>query len=775
MESKKKYIIIGSVAVVLVLVLTVAIIIMTKKDKPIVEGISRVEAAKMIMYAKASDEELNKPLGANWYDTYMDYMYENGLYDKNKATATYNGNYTALVYEDLEKISAWAGIDKSEVEKLTGITFDKKNKNNVVKKESFVKLYEVILQKHDTDKKVKLEDRIILGGKNQIDKLEEFDVYTTTGMLKGTGLNIDDKVDKKVQAYIRDKEIVYIKEVLKDTVIYENVWLVLGEENNVYAYMYDVFRNFTTDRLERKVESTLGDIVLNDGKVTQINTKDETIRGKVLEVTEENIEIEGYGKVPLSNNFIIYKNYGRIETKGLKDIVIGYELQDFVVAEGKICGAIIKRPLEADNIRVIVTDTQNNNSKFHSKIVLSATSKYKVQYGDNENIYEAGEKIEIEPSDTRLTAGRIKITPLTTGGKVTVESIKKNYGTPSYYGVMEVVKHTDGLLLINEVFIEEYLYGVVPNEMPASYGLEALKVQAVCARSYAYNQLQQNRYRAYGAHVDDTVSCQAYNNYKEQLVSNNAVRETYGEVLKKGFDVVTTYYYSTSCGYTTNLGIWHSNSNDDYIAATRLNPSSEAIDLTNEEKFAQFIKTVDKTDYESGFALYRWNAKVSLETISQMVNERLATRYKNSKAYILTLENGKYVSKEIGDIGNITKIETVKRLEGGVLDEIILHGTKASVKVISQANIRNVLGSKSLKLNNNSGGTTYSADLPSAFLYFEPYYEGENLAGYTFYGGGYGHGAGMSQNGAYAMTKAGMTYDQILYLFYKNTKIESVY
>ena len=62
--------------------------------------------------------------------------------------------------------------------------------------------------------------------------------------------------------------------------------------------------------------------------------------------------------------------------------------------------------------------------------------------------------------------------------------------------------------MINELYLEDYLKKVVPSEMPASYEKEALKTQAVCARTYAYRQIQGNTYGAYGAHVDDSTSFQ---------------------------------------------------------------------------------------------------------------------------------------------------------------------------------------------------------------------------------------------------------------------------
>ena len=67
---------------------------------------------------------------------------------------------------------------------------------------------------------------------------------------------------------------------------------------------------------------------------------------------------------------------------------------------------------------------------------------------------------------------------------------------------MELLLTEGGIAVINEVLLEEYLYSVVPSEMPSSYPGEALKAQAVCARTYAYGHMEHAGYPKYGAHVD---------------------------------------------------------------------------------------------------------------------------------------------------------------------------------------------------------------------------------------------------------------------------------
>lgn len=97
-----------------------------------------------------------------------------------------------------------------------------------------------------------------------------------------------------------------------------------------------------------------------------------------------------------------------------------------------------------------------------------------------------------------------------------LSGVERAQGQANYRGRLELVRWEDGIVVINELPLEEYLYGVVPGEMPASYPLEALKSQAVCARTYAYERLQRAGLPEYGAHVDDSTAFQVYQNLAEQ-------------------------------------------------------------------------------------------------------------------------------------------------------------------------------------------------------------------------------------------------------------------
>ncbi|MGD7006947.1 SpoIID/LytB domain-containing protein [Metabacillus sp. 84] len=128
----------------------------------------------------------------------------------------------------------------------------------------------------------------------------------------------------------------------------------------------------------------------------------------------------------------------------------------------------------------------------------------------------------------------------------TVLSLFK-YGSLQYRGGFET--KADGSLR-NVLGLEEYLKGVVPNEMPASWHMEALKAQAIVARSYAVNTMN----------LTNTPSSQAYNGYtKEHSRSNKAVDETAGVMVKHNGKPIQSFFYSTSGGQTANAwDVWGS-------------------------------------------------------------------------------------------------------------------------------------------------------------------------------------------------------------------------
>jgi stage II sporulation protein D len=123
-------------------------------------------------------------------------------------------------------------------------------------------------------------------------------------------------------------------------------------------------------------------------------------------------------------------------------------------------------------------------------------------------------------------------------------------GSGLYRGVIEVVHEGGGLTAINELDLDTYVRGVVAGEMPSSWPLEALKAQAVTARTYA---LATRKSTGLFDQYPDTRS-QVYRGVSgESVRSDAAVAETAGRILTYGGEPAVTYYFSTSGGHTENV------------------------------------------------------------------------------------------------------------------------------------------------------------------------------------------------------------------------------
>lgn len=139
--------------------------------------------------------------------------------------------------------------------------------------------------------------------------------------------------------------------------------------------------------------------------------------------------------------------------------------------------------------------------------------------------------------------------------KVIVTSLRRGHRKttyPVYRGTLEIKNSptsSNAMRVINEVGMEDYLLQVLPSEMPESFGLEALKAQAVAARTYALNDYFNSRFKKEGFHVIDDTRSQMYNNVDENPTSTRAIKETYGQVMLYEGKPIDAKYYSTSSGY----------------------------------------------------------------------------------------------------------------------------------------------------------------------------------------------------------------------------------
>ena len=377
-------------------------------------------------------------------------------------------------------------------------------------------------------------------------------------------------------------------------------------------------------------------------------------------------------------------------------------------------------------------------NKSVSKCTLYSESGF-YGFADGENVFSANEgKLTVKATETgieirgaencyySLNNGlqTVEITPAS-GEIIELDNIP-------YRGSVMFSFDVNGIKVINCVETESYLKSVVPSEMPASWHIEALKAQAVCARNYALSNL--NKYKSYGFDMDDTTANQVYKGVNsENENSSKAVEETKGISLMHDGKLVQTFFYSSGAGTTEDVkNVWGSEI-----------PYLKSVAVPGEEV----------REWEEVFTAYD-------------LTERM---------------------KKVGiDIGNVQKIEITKRSEAGRVTEVIITGDKGEYKA-EREKARTVFGLKSALYDIEVSGN--KSELPDISGY-SPAVQGAVLgkyifelllnplgftedAVYTFKGKGNGHAVGLSQYGAKALAESGYTYEQILTHFYTGSYIES--
>lgn len=165
------------------------------------------------------------------------------------------------------------------------------------------------------------------------------------------------------------------------------------------------------------------------------------------------------------------------------------------------------------------------------------------------------------PAVVRVSSGRLTIngTPLSSDEATFAPGRQGTLklGNRTYRGRLRIKKNPAGTMqAVNILNLEDYLYGVVPREMPPTWSLEALKAQAVVSRTYAIYQLERNRMKDYD--ICNTTSSQVYGGcVDERAASNRAVDETRGKVLMHNGRIALPYFHSNSGGVTEDAkNVW---------------------------------------------------------------------------------------------------------------------------------------------------------------------------------------------------------------------------
>ena len=299
-------------------------------------------------------------------------------------------------------------------------------------------------------------------------------------------------------------------------------------------------------------------------------------------------------------------------------------------------------------------------------------------------------------------------------------------GAKEYRGKLQVLHNTSAhtLVPINILTLDEYVQGIIASEMPNGFPTQALRAQAVLARTYALKHLGKHKKQGYD--LCDTQNCQVYNGVSAETEAGNAaVEATLGEVLTYEGKPIESVF-SANCG-----GATQSAKDAGWSTTPYLDSVSDYQEFDFQQLQPYHFKALlqyppaaySKYDKNVSMAAFRWARVVSEPELRAVI--------KNQKK----------------DIGQITALIPLERSHAGYVTKLLVQGTKGTVTLNKENVIRNNLSFGMLR---------------SSYFIVQPNYENHQLKYFVFYGGGWGHGVGFCQTGAAGRADAGQGYQTIL-------------
>ena len=349
-----------------------------------------------------------------------------------------------------------------------------------------------------------------------------------------------------------------------------------------------------------------------------------------------------------------------------------------------------------------------------------------------------------EDGSELISSTGFTIVPSSPEGTITLFAIMTGKGTfwedqqdRSFRGTIEIAASEQGYSVINRVSLEEYLYVVVPSEMPGNWPMEALKAQAVAARSEAMNKL--GRHKKEGFDFCSEVHCQSYfGAEKETDATNSAVDQTRGLVMTSGGKPIDAIY-SSACGGHTQGNIFG---------------DAEPI------SYLQGVVDADALPMEfplSPYELEGWLDGPPRGIYCDVPQYQASGNFRWVRIYSAGEMDELLGKKE--SIGDIRKVLVTRRNDSGHVEEVEIKGSRSSFTVKKELVIRKAFG-----------------NLRSSMFKVEIKYDtrGEPEQ-FIFYGGGFGHGVGLCQAGACGQALAGKDYRQILKHYFHGVEFEKIY
>lgn len=420
---------------------------------------------------------------------------------------------------------------------------------------------------------------------------------------------------------------------------------------------------------------------------------------------------------------------------------------------------------------ITLTKTSSQRIRAHGDILQGSVS-IKV---DDKN-YPAWQIVEIRPLDWH------HFIRLSSNGE------SAQWSRP-YRGTFEITpqtysfspsQHQNPLRVVNEVSMEDYLKGVVPWEMTPSSPLEALKAQAICARSETLYKIQHGRHRKDGYEICDYDHCQGYpGTENENPRTSAAVQQTAGYILTHNGAIVDAVYGTNSGGITADsTDVWRGGPVPylrnvlDYVAGSPMDkvikPVMTEADWkiycsTNLPSFAQptkedIRKLAARRARSSAVAalylpgdlpsFYRWSRTITGAQLLDALGSKMQPR-----------------------VNRITELRVLLRAPSGHIKKLQIIGQWVDHGAIKSTSTLTLEGDGAIR-SMLSGRLGSTISLPSSTFVVFPHLDANKFpTAFTLKGAGFGHGVGMCQTGAINHARHGWNARQILNWYYRDVEI----
>jgi peptidoglycan hydrolase-like amidase len=384
----------------------------------------------------------------------------------------------------------------------------------------------------------------------------------------------------------------------------------------------------------------------------------------------------------------------------------------------------------------------------NDELILKASAQRPVTVGRD------GDAFWVQLGDDKRSGltGPIRFNGTGDGAPLRNQSTSSGDPTP-YRGTLEVTSSPGGrVALVNVLGLEEYIYGVVTKELPASFGAEPLKAQAVAARTYAIARKQVGPHTAQNADLCDTQHCQAFSGLTgEHAAGRDAVDATRGRVLLHAGNVFEPFYASACGGYTESASrIFGNGGGDDADAVA--DGEVPNVNLASDDGALSFYKASWDSNC-SGSNRYRWSYSWSPDEIRAMVNAGIA-RFQGTQTVAASGDS------RVDLLENVTVPE---RGPSGRALSVRFEAPGVSWTVKRDWGIRNFMRIPSGDL------------LPSSAIGLEiERGDANKITKLTAYGAGWGHGSGMCQWGTRGLAARGLAFDAILGYYYPTADLGDV-